>query len=86
MRLSIKRLRDVISEGIKASASYLKKERVREQLQAIIVEQVKSGMISSDEDLNDFFKSVEMSVGALKMVPFKVYASMATVTIPNEEK
>lgn len=79
MRLTINKLRNVISEIIQASASYLKKERVREQMQALIVEQVKSGTISSDEDLNEFFKSVDMSVSALKMVPFQVYVSMANV-------
>jgi hypothetical protein len=77
MRLTIKRLRNVVSEAITASTAYLKREQVREQLQEIIIEQVKSGAISSDEDLSDFFKSVDMSVGALKMVPFQVYSSMA---------
>lgn len=62
--------RVVLEEAIKASRDYMKKERVRQRIQDLAAAMVASGEIGSDAELADFWKTVEMSVGALRMVPF----------------
>ena len=61
--------RIVLDEAIKASKAYMKKELVRQRMQELVTEMVTSGEIKSDAELADFWKSVEMSVLALKMIP-----------------
>jgi hypothetical protein len=75
MRVTIRQVRYIIREELKealvsASPEYMRKEAVRERLQSLVHEMIDSNEIRSDEDLNEFWRSVEMSVRALRMVPF----------------
>lgn len=75
--MSMKEVYAAINEVVKASVAYLKKERVRGALERIIKDEVKKGHIKNQEDLNEFFTTAEMSLDALEMVPYDVYAKVA---------
>jgi hypothetical protein len=82
MKIAIGRLRELFAEAMKeakvgASASYLSKEKVREQFQKNIVELVKSKQVQSQEELESFFQDADMALKALKMVPIAVWMKMA---------
>lgn len=62
--------RVVLEEAIRASKDYMKKEQVRQRIQDLAASMVAAGEINSDVELADFWKTVEMSIGALKMVPY----------------
>lgn len=65
-------IRASLEEGkVTASPEYMKKEKVRSALQELIEGQVASGDIASDDDLKDFFKTLDMAAKALSNVPFK---------------
>lgn len=70
-------VRCIIEAKIAASASYMKKELVREKVQALIVASVADGTIKSAEDLSQFSKDIELSMSALKMIPFEVWQKMS---------
>lgn len=70
-------LRKYITEAIKASPDYLKKEAVRGRLENIVYDLVSTGEIGSQKDLDNFFRTVDLAATALKMVPFEVYASIS---------
>lgn len=75
-------VKNVIQEvTVEIPKSYRKKEAVRFDLQALIVSRVKSGEITSKEELDDFFKTLEMSIKALKMVPVEVYQTLKNDTL-----
>lgn len=65
--------RVVLEEAIKASKDYMKKEQVRKRIQDLAASMVAAGEIRSDVELADFWKTVEMSIGALKMVPYDAF-------------
>lgn len=65
--------RAVISEAVKASKEYMKKEAVRERLQELVAGMVAAGELRSEDDLADFWKTVEMSVLALRMIPIDAF-------------
>lgn len=77
MKVTLKEVYAAISEVVKASAAYMKKERVRSAIERIIKEEIKGGHIKSQDDLNDFFATAEMSLDALEMVPYDVYVKVA---------
>lgn len=82
MKLTVGQLRRTIREAGKISASpeYMKKERVREKLQQLIADHVAAGEITDQAGLEQFIKDVDVSMTALKMVPFDVWAKMAGKT------
>ncbi len=61
--------RIVLEETIKASREYMTKEKVREDIQRMVIARVASGEIKDEAGLRDFWKTVEMAISALKMVP-----------------
>jgi hypothetical protein len=63
------------SSKVSASETYMKKEIVREKLQALVVEAVTSGEVQSQKELEDWWKTVEMATKALKMVPVMAWQS-----------
>lgn len=65
--------RIVLEETIKASREYMAKEKVREDLQRLIAARVASGEIKDEAGLRDFWKTLEMAAGALKMVPVDAF-------------
>lgn len=82
MRITVGRLRELFSTAmeeakITASDSYMKKEKVREHLQQHLTELVKSGEIKSQEDLEEFWTTVDMAAKALKVVPYDVWTKMS---------
>jgi hypothetical protein len=89
MQITVGQLRKLLASAvaeakIAASAEYMQKERVRETVQQQILDLVRSGDIASQRDLDAFVKSssgksptIDLALGALKMVPFEVYAKMA---------
>lgn len=70
-------LRKLIREAVSASASYLSKEVVRAHLQKMVTNRIKSGKIKNSADLAEFFATVDMSLKALKMIPFEVFSKLA---------
>jgi hypothetical protein len=66
-----------IHEAIEASANYQTKEAVRQDLQELIADAVRSGAITSQEELDDWFKTASMALGALKMVPFGAFQALS---------
>lgn len=63
--------RVILDEAIRASKEYMKKEQVRQRIQDLAASMVASGEIASEVELAEFWKTVEMSAAALKMVPFE---------------
>lgn len=63
----------VLEETIKASKEYMLKEKIREEMQSLVASRVSSGEISNEEQLRDFWKTVDMAISALKMVPLGGY-------------
>lgn len=66
----------IMESRVAASASYMKKEEVRQSLQDLISQKVASGEISDQESLDEWFATAEMSIKALKMVPLAAYRTI----------
>lgn len=88
MKLTLGQLRRVIQEvgKVSASADYMKKERVRERLQGLISSAISSGEITDQLTLEQFIKDVDVSMTALKMIPFEVWAKLSNVTSLKKAK
>jgi len=77
--MSVKALKRLIHDFIiaeskvSASAEYMKKEAVRQDIQDLIVKKVKSGELSDQASLDMWFAAADMSLKALKMVPIEAY-------------
>ncbi len=65
--------RIVLNEAIKASKEYMKKEEVRQRIQDLVTHMVDVGEIKSDAELAEFWKTAEMSIIALKMIPLGAF-------------
>lgn len=65
--------RIVLDEAIRASKDYMKKEEVRQRIQDLAAHMVDTGEIRSDAELAEFWKTAEMSILALKMIPLGAY-------------
>ena len=63
----------IMESKVAASASYMKKEEVRQSLQALVAQKVVTGEISDQAALDEWFATAEMSLKALKMVPLAAY-------------
>jgi hypothetical protein len=70
-------LRELINEIVNISPDYQKKERVREAIQNVITGMVRSGQIQNAQELENFFSSADMSLRALKMVPFETFTKIS---------
>ena len=69
---------NLLAEGkIKISAEYMKKEAIRADIQKQLMELIQSGSITSQEEaskwLEEYKSTVDMAVGALKMVPIEAF-------------
>lgn len=49
------------------------KERVRAEVQAIIQKAVTDGRVTTQEELDELYSALDMSVKALKMVPLQAW-------------
>ena len=66
-------IRRYVLEAVSAGSSYMKKEAVKQRLQAILEEAIAVGDISSPEELKDWWATIEMATMSLKSVPFLVW-------------
>ena len=73
----LKDLHNFVLEAISASPSYMKKESIRELVQKIVINKIRSGEVQTQPDLDDLFVTLEMSMSALKMVPVEVFTKLA---------
>lgn len=63
----------IMESKVAASASYMKKEEVRQSLQNLVAQKVVTGEISDQASLDEWFATAEMSLKALKMIPLTAY-------------
>ena len=82
MKVTLGELRQIVQqEGqVAAHPSYMKKEAVRETLQAAVVQAIEAGVVKDATDLQHFFETAPMALNALKMVPIEVYQKLAGIT------
>jgi hypothetical protein len=67
-------IHEVIAEQkVMASPEYMRKEKVREEIQNSIKRLVNLGFIKNQRDLESFFDTIPMVVSALKMVPIEAW-------------
>lgn len=78
--MSLKLIKDFVAEAVRgkvgASASYMKKEAVRAEIQGLIASKVKSGQITNQAELDDYINSITIAVTALKMIPHEVWKKL----------
>ncbi len=65
--------RIILDEAIKASKDYMKKELVRQRIQDLVSGMVEAGELKTDAELADFWKTAEMSIIALRMIPLGAF-------------
>jgi hypothetical protein len=77
MKMSMKQFRVAVREAAKvgASASYMKKERIRERLQDVLSTMISSD-IKSQAELDELFVNVGLALNALKMIPLEVWSKL----------
>jgi len=79
IRLIIRNMLDEGNKLVGASEEYIKgPEAVRQQLQDLAVTLVTTGEISTDEELREFFETIEQASPS----PHKVMAAMALKHVP----
>ena len=81
MKISVGRLRELFQQGMEeakvgASPEYMKKERVRETFQQVIASMVAAGDVQDEKDLQELFNAADLSLKALKMIPFDVWKKL----------
>lgn len=69
-------LRKFITETISAGSDYMVKEKVRESIQNLLVGVVASGRVKSQEELDEWWKTVEISIKSLRLIPFEIVKRM----------
>lgn len=70
-------IREYINEIVRASDSYLKKEKIRSDVQEILLQRIKSGEITDDSALKEFFETADMALKALSGVPYEVWEKLS---------
>lgn len=63
---------EVIRKKISAGSDYMVKERVRESIQNLLLTTIKGGEVKSQEELDEWWKTVEISIASLRLIPFEV--------------
>ena len=61
---------------ISAGSDYMVKERVRESIQNLLVGVVRGGGVNSQEELDEWWKTVEISIKSLRLIPFEIVKRM----------
>lgn len=71
-------LRDYILEArAEMSVAYAKKESLRQSIQDMLTAAVASGDVSSKEQLDEWWSTLDMASKALRGVPFDVWKAMS---------
>lgn len=92
MQITVGQLRVLLRQGLEeatvsASPEYMKKEKVRQDLQDYIAAQVAAGKIKSQKQLEKFMAYVAqenlspdqaLALTALKMIPFEVWKKLGS--------
>lgn len=75
MRTTVGKLRHLIAAEGKVSASpeYLKKEHVREHIQRLLEDAVRSGDVTDDRSLKALHADIDTAWKALSQVPFDAW-------------
>ena len=78
MKITVGKFRSILQEALLAAhPDYIKKERVREALQKLIIKLIASQGIVDQAGIDDFFADLDMSLKALKMIPYDVWSKMS---------
>ena len=72
----MKVLKRFIQEAISAGSDYMAKEKVRESIQNLLIDAVKSGGIKSQNELDEWWKTIEISIKSLRLIPFTIIKRM----------
>jgi hypothetical protein len=77
MRVTLSQLRALIKEAVESSETYKSKEKIRGDLQTLAVDAIRGGIIQNETDLSEYFKTVDMAVKTLKMIPYDALVKLA---------
>lgn len=58
---------------IRASDAYAEREAIKDDVQSILMKQIGLGKISTQDQFDEFFKTIDMTSKALRMVKFETY-------------
>lgn len=83
MKITVGQLRELMKQGldetkVSASPDYMKKEKVREELQGFIAGKVAAGEVADEDQLEQLIQNMVLSVRALKMIPLNVWKKLAS--------
>jgi nickel-dependent lactate racemase len=67
----------LIEQTISATPEYLKKEKIRQELQDVIVSRVASGDIKNEKELAGVVNDMHIAMTALKMIPLVAWKRLA---------
>ncbi len=72
----MKVLKRFIYEAISAGSDYMAKEKIRESIQDLLIGALKSGDIKSQDELDEWWKTVEIAIKSLRLIPFAIVKRM----------
>ena len=72
----MKVLKRFIYEAISAGSDYMTKEKIRESIQDLLIGALKSGDIKSQDELDEWWKTVEIAIKSLRLIPFAIVKRM----------
>lgn len=80
VKISVGELKKLVAEAnkIAPSASYMKKEALRELIQGAVISSVAAGDIKDEKDLKSFFADIDTAATALKSIPLEVWSKLAS--------
>lgn len=69
-------IEEIVKKKISAGEDYMVKERVRESIQKLLTMIVKSGGVRSQDELDEWWRTVEISIKSLRLIPFDIVKRM----------
>ena len=78
MKLTELALRKIINEEIKSSRKQMEFDLIKDDLQEKIIEAIVSGDISSENDLDEYHKTIDAAVKNLKTLPYDFLVKKAS--------
>lgn len=73
-------MKDLVKEAkVSASSEYQKKEKLREGIQNVFADLVKSKVISSQKEFDILVNDVDMIMKTLKLIPYEVWEKLAKI-------
>lgn len=70
----------VLEEVIKASEDYMKKEEIKQEIEKLMMSYISSGKISSEDELQEFWKTAKMAILSLEMIPYDIASKKYTLS------